>query len=135
MIEPFEYFRQEEENRLNQLRSHEIHLLNNEAKNLIQRFNGFIDLMAQDSQVIEQLNQHLVQSSVLDLCYANNFESPKALAVQVFFLEYLINKYNSIESNTLLLEVKVFLDRMDYFHNTNFANHKYFLKDIITETE
>lgn len=101
--------RQREERR----KKSETSLLNRNVQQLIQRMIGLSEAEVPEEWVLEA-NRHLVQSSILHLSYANNFESPKVVAVQLLFGRKLVTLIDENNRNYFLNELDHFETRLNY---------------------
>lgn len=91
-------------------KANEIYRLNLQAQNFIRLFNHKLDLLSNEKEALKIVNSLIVQSTVLNLKYRNNFESIKVLGAQMELLNYLLVKY----PDESLFRAKIFLNQSMY---------------------
>lgn len=101
--------RQREERR----KKSETSLLNRNVQQLIQRMIGLSEAEVPEEWVLEA-NRHLVQSSILFLSFANNYESPRVVAVQLIFGRKLVTLLNKEDQRYFSSELDRFARQLNY---------------------
>lgn len=121
-----DWWMKEEEKRKNRQTANQVHLINNQLSNAIMRLSA--DVKKEEYREFEsEYNRHLVQSGIWYLRYANNFENPLVMGVQVAWIAFIFEqeeskgnlnnlRYTEHEFRRLLNQVKM----QDYqaFHQT-----------------
>lgn len=69
----------------------EIGLINRQLQQALMKLGSVIDKEKYQDETME-INRHLVQSSIWELNYRNNYESERVALLQGLFISYILNK-------------------------------------------
>lgn len=121
---PIGWYEEQQRKRKQASEDFETSNLNRQAQTFLKSMNGKFDIVNEESEALHRINRELTQSSVLNLQYANNFNSKRVLAAQVEFMNYLMNKYPELEDG----RTRDFIQRTCYRLGYDFAREReYFI--------
>ncbi|WCK57402.1 hypothetical protein PP175_25380 (plasmid) [Aneurinibacillus sp. Ricciae_BoGa-3] len=110
-MHPFDWYQEQEKQREDSMKANAISLINRDLQRVLHRVEQHINREDYEKEA-QQVNRHLVQSSIWRLGYRNNMENENVALEQALFIQQVLLKEELPNKHDLQQEVDTLMRRL-----------------------